>query len=44
MIVVEFHRVRADPVFEAVPFFRKGFHVKWKTLQNICLEKVPEDL
>ncbi len=44
MIVVEFHRVRADPVFEAVPFFRKGFHVKWKLCRNICLEKVPEDL
>ena len=44
MIVVEFHRVRADPVFEAVSLFCKGFHVKWKTLRNICLEKVPEDL
>ena len=44
MIIVEFHRVRADPVFEAVSFFRKGFHVKRETLRNICLEKVSEDL
>ena len=44
MVVMEFHRVRADPVFEAVSFFRKGFHVKWKTLWNVCLEKVPENL
>ena len=44
MIIVEFHRVRADPVFEAVSFFRKGFHVKRETLRNVCLEKVSEDL
>ena len=44
MVVVELHRVRADPVLEAVSLFRKGFHVKRKALRNVCLEKVPEDL
>ena len=28
MVVMEFHRDRADPVFEAVSLFRKGFLVK----------------
>ena len=44
MIIVKLHRVRADPVLETVPLFRKGFHIKRKALRNICLEKVPEDL
>ena len=44
MVVVELHRVRADPVLEAVSLFRKGFHIKRKALRNICLEKVSEDL
>ena len=44
MVVVELHRVRADPVLEAVSLFREGFHVKRKALRNVCLEKVPEDL
>ena len=44
MVVVELHRIRADPILEAVSLFCKGFHVKRKALRNVCLEKVPEDL
>ena len=39
IIFFKFKGIRTDIIFEAVSFFRKGFHVKWKTLWNVCLEK-----